>query len=149
MRVREVLADVADVDQAAAAGVVVVMDPGGDQALPGDLEVRVHEDGTAGVNVLRNREYPQLAESRRALDGLGFLGGMSARRITGPTGRSVAEVGVHPFAEFTAAPRGGVPVEDPQHIPGFGGPGAERVDIIELKRVLLVPGEDDAGQHVL
>src|SRR6185437_4035568 len=149
MRVREVLADVADVDQAAAAGVIVVVDPGGDQALPGDLEVRVHEDGAAGVNVLGNREYPQLAESRRALDRLGFLGGMRAWRITGPPRGSVPEVGVHPLAEFTAPPRGGIPVEDPQHVPGFGGPGAERVVIIELKRVLLVPGEDDAGQHVL
>ena len=74
---------------------------------------------------------------------------MRARRITGPPGRSVAKVGVDSFAEFTAAPRGGVPVEDPQHVPGFGGPGAERIEIVQFQRVLRVPGEDDAGQHVL
>ena len=37
------------------------------------------------------------------------------------------QVGVDSFAEFTATPRGGVPVEDPQHVPGSGSPGAKRV----------------------
>src|SRR5215813_14165191 len=125
MGVREMPADVAHVDLPGLAGVIVVVDPRGDQALPGYLEVRAHEDGTVGMDVPGNREHPQLPEPGGALDGLGFLGGMRARRIAGPPGRSVAEVGVDPFAEFTAAPRGRVPVEDPQHVPGFGGPGAE------------------------
>ena len=74
---------------------------------------------------------------------------MRARRIAGPPGGSVAKVGVDPLAEFTVAPRGRVPIEDPQHVPGFGGPGAERVEVVQFQRVLRVPREDDAGKHVL
>ena len=66
------------------------------------------------------------------LDGVGFAAGMRARRIAGPPGRSVAKVGVDPFAEFTAAPCGRVPVKDPQHVPGFGGPGAERIEVVQF-----------------
>ena len=74
---------------------------------------------------------------------------MRARHIAGPTGRSMSQVGVNPLAEFTAAPRGRVPVEDPQHVPGSGCPGTERVEVVQFERVLRVPGECDAGKHVL
>src|SRR5947209_20001562 len=40
MRVREVLADVAHVDLPALTGVIMIVNPGGDQALPGYLEMR-------------------------------------------------------------------------------------------------------------
>src|SRR5215467_13868959 len=117
MRVRKMLADVAHVDLPGATGVIVIVDPGGDETLPGYLEMRIHENGAVRMYVPGNREDPQLPEFGCAFDGLGFLGGMRARRIAGPPGRSVAKVGVDSFAEFTAAPRGRVPVEHPQHIP--------------------------------
>src|SRR5690242_5894281 len=44
MRVRKVLADVAHVDLPGPAGVIVIVDPGGDEALPGYLEMRIHEN---------------------------------------------------------------------------------------------------------
>ena len=62
MRVREVLADVAHVDPPCMAGVVMVVHPGGDQALPGYLEMRAHENGAVRAYVPGNREYPQLPE---------------------------------------------------------------------------------------
>jgi len=132
MRVREVLADVAHVDLPGPTGVIVIVNPGGDQALPGYLEMRIHENGAVRMHVPGNREYPQLPESGRALAGLGLLSGMRARRIAWAPGRSVAKIGVDSFAEFTAAPRGRIPVEDPQHVPGFGGPGAERVEVVQF-----------------
>lgn len=45
MRVREVLADVADVDLPGLTGVIVIVNPGGDQALSGYLEMCIHENG--------------------------------------------------------------------------------------------------------
>src|SRR5580704_2334087 len=117
MRVREVLANVAHIDLPCMTGVVVVVHPGGDQALPGYLEMRAHENGTVRAYLPGNREYPQLPEPGRAFDGIGFLRGMRARRIARPPGRSMSQVGVDPFAELTAAPGGRVPVEDPQHVP--------------------------------
>src|SRR5215831_16376637 len=45
MRVRKMLADVAHVDLPGATGVIVIVDPGGDEALPGYLEMRIHENG--------------------------------------------------------------------------------------------------------
>jgi hypothetical protein len=62
MRVREVLADVAHVDLPGMTGVIVIVDAGGDQALPGYLEVRIHENRTVRMYVPGNREYPQLPE---------------------------------------------------------------------------------------
>src|SRR5260370_30423617 len=62
MRVREVLADVSHVDLPCMTGVVVVVHPGGDQALPGYLEMRAHENGAVRAYVPGNREYPQLPE---------------------------------------------------------------------------------------
>jgi hypothetical protein len=144
-----VLADVTHVDLPGPAGVIVIVDPGGEQALPGYLEMRIHENGAVRMYVPGNREYSQLPEFGRAFDGLGFLSGMRARRISGPPGRSVAQVSVDTFAEFTTAPRGRIPVEDPQHVPGFGRPGAERVEVVQFQRVLRVSGEYDAGKHVL
>src|SRR5271165_162260 len=149
MRVREVLADVAHVDLPGMTGVVVVVHPGGDKALPGYLEMRAHENGAVRAYVPGNREYPQLPEPGCAFDGVGFLRGMRARRVAGPPGRSMSQVGVDPFAVFTAAPRDRVPVEDPQHVPGPGRPGTERVEVVQFERVLRVPGEYDAGKHVL
>ena len=67
----------------------------------------------------------------------------------GPPGRSMSQVGVNPFAEITAAPRGRVPVEDPQHVPGSGSPGTERVEVVQFERVLRVPSECDEGKNVL
>ena len=62
MRVREVLADVAHVDLPGMAGVLVVVHPGGDQALPGYLKMRIHENGAVRMYVPGNREYSQLPE---------------------------------------------------------------------------------------
>ncbi len=62
MRVREVLANVAHIDLPGMTGVVVVVHPGGDQALPGYLEMRAHENGAVRAYVPGNREYPQLPE---------------------------------------------------------------------------------------
>jgi hypothetical protein len=62
MRVREVLADVAHVDLPGLAGVIVIVDPGGQQALAGYLEMRIHENGTVWMYVPGNREYSQLPE---------------------------------------------------------------------------------------
>src|ERR1700722_11818939 len=121
MHVRQMLADVADVDLPGLTRVVIV-DPGRDQALPGDLEMRIHENGAVRMDIPGYREYPQLPEFRRAFDGLGFLAGVRAGRIAGPPGGSVAQVGVDALAELAVTPRGRVPVEDPQHVPGFGGP---------------------------
>ena len=62
MRVREVLADVAHVDLPGPADVIVIVDPGGDEALPGYLEMRIHENGAVRMYVARDREDPQLPE---------------------------------------------------------------------------------------
>jgi hypothetical protein len=62
MGVREMLADVAHVDLPGVAGVIVIVDPGGDQALPGYLEMRIHENGAVRMYVPGNREYSQLPE---------------------------------------------------------------------------------------
>src|SRR5690349_9782076 len=62
MRVREVLADVAHVDLPGPAGVIVIVDPGGDEALPGYLEMRIHENGAVRMYVAGDREDPQLPE---------------------------------------------------------------------------------------
>jgi hypothetical protein len=62
MRVREMLADVTHVDLPGPAGVIVIVDPGGDQALPGYLEMRIHENNAVRMYVPGNREYPQLPE---------------------------------------------------------------------------------------
>jgi hypothetical protein len=132
MRVWEMLADVTDVDHPGLTGVIVIVNPRGDQALPGYLEMRTHENGAGRMYVPGNREYPLLPEFGRAFDGLGFLSRMRARRIAGPPGGSVAKVGVYPLAELITAPRGCVPVEDPQHVPGSGGPGAERVEVVQF-----------------
>src|SRR5438034_177795 len=132
MRVREVLADIAYVDLPGPTGIVMIVNPGGDQALPGYLEMRIHENSAVRIDVPGNREYSQLPKLGGAFDGFGFLSGMRARRIAGPPGGSVAKVGVDPLAEFTVAPRGRVPVEDPQHVPGLGGPGAERVEVVQF-----------------
>src|ERR1700751_5609059 len=74
---------------------------------------------------------------------------MRARRIAGPPGGSMVKVGVDALAEFTTAPRSRIPVEDPQHVPRFGGPGAERVQVVQFQRVLRVPGKYDAEKPVL
>jgi hypothetical protein len=63
MRVREMLADVAHVYLPGLTGVIEIVNPGGDQALPGYLEMRVHENGAVRMYVSGNREYPQLPES--------------------------------------------------------------------------------------
>jgi hypothetical protein len=62
MRVREMLADVAHVDLPGPAGVIVIVDPGGDKALPGYLEMRIHENNAVRMYVPGHREYPQLPE---------------------------------------------------------------------------------------
>ena len=62
MRVREMLADVADVDLPGVTGVIVIVDPGGDEALPGYLEMRIHENGAVRMYVAGDREDPQLPE---------------------------------------------------------------------------------------
>jgi hypothetical protein len=56
------LADVAYVDLPGLTGVIVIVNPGRDQASPGDLEMRIHENGTVRMYVFRNREYPQFPE---------------------------------------------------------------------------------------
>jgi hypothetical protein len=60
----------------------------------------------------------------------------------------MSQIGVDPFAEITAASRGCVPVENPQHVPGSGRPGTERVEVVKFERVLRVPGKCDVGKHV-
>jgi hypothetical protein len=62
VRVREVLADIAHVDLSGLTGVIVIVNPGGDQALPGYLEMRTHENGAVRMYVPGNGEYPQLPE---------------------------------------------------------------------------------------
>ena len=62
VRVREMLADVAHVDLPGLTGAIVIVNPGGDQALPGYLEMRIHENGAVWMYVPGNREYPQLPE---------------------------------------------------------------------------------------
>jgi hypothetical protein len=62
MRVREMLADVSHVDHPGLTGVIVIVNPGGYQALPGYLEMRIHENGAVRMNVPGNGEYPQLPE---------------------------------------------------------------------------------------
>jgi hypothetical protein len=62
MGVREMLADVAHVDLPGMIGVIVIVNPGGNQALPGYLEMRTHENGTVRMYVPGNREYTQLPE---------------------------------------------------------------------------------------
>ena len=74
---------------------------------------------------------------------------MRARRIAGLPGRSMYQVGVYAFAEVTAMPRGRVPVEDSQHVPGSGSPGAKRVKVVQFERVPRVSREYDAGKHVI
>src|SRR5512146_1388440 len=149
MRVREVPAYVAYVDPLRLTGVVVVVHPRGDQALPGYLEMRAHENGALRLYVPRNGEDPKFPEPGRAFGGVGFLRGMRARRIAGLPGRSMYQVGVYPFGEVAAVPRGRVPVEDSQHVPGSGSPGTKRVKVVQFERVLRVPGEFDTGKHVL
>src|SRR5690242_13657244 len=51
MRVWEMLADIAHVDLPGVTGVIVIVDPGGDQALPGYLEMRIHENGAVRMYV--------------------------------------------------------------------------------------------------
>jgi hypothetical protein len=57
MRVREVLADVAYVDLPGLTNVIMIVNPGGDQALPGYLEMRIHENGAVRMQSGGNREY--------------------------------------------------------------------------------------------
>ena len=71
MRVREVLADVAHVDLPGLAGVIVIVDPGGDEALPGYLEMRIHENGAVRMDVLgtgNTRSFRSLGERSTGSD---------------------------------------------------------------------------------
>ena len=62
MCVREMLADVAHVDLPGLTDVIVIVNPRGDQALTGYLEMRIHKNGAVRMYVSGNREYPQLPE---------------------------------------------------------------------------------------
>ena len=57
------LADVAHVDLPGLTGIIVIVNPGGDQAPPGDLEMRIHKNNAIRVYIPGNREYPQLEDA--------------------------------------------------------------------------------------
>ena len=56
MRVREMLADIAHVDLPGLTGVIMIVNPGRDQAPPGYFEMRIHKDNAVWMYIPGDRK---------------------------------------------------------------------------------------------